>query len=34
VATMKEAGIIPEAIDVKPYVDMSLVEEAAARIKD
>jgi NitT/TauT family transport system substrate-binding protein len=34
VATMKEAGIIPQAIDVKPYVDMSLVEEAAARIKD
>jgi len=34
VATMKEAGIIPAAIDVKPYVDMSLAQEAAARIKD
>jgi NitT/TauT family transport system substrate-binding protein len=29
---MKSAGIIPAAIDVKPYVDMSLVEEAAARL--
>jgi hypothetical protein len=31
---MKAAGIISEAIDVKPYVDLSLVIEAAARIKD
>ena len=31
---MKAAGIIATAIDVKPYVDLSLVEEAAARIKD
>jgi sulfonate transport system substrate-binding protein len=31
---MKKAGIIPAAIDVKPYVDLSLVKEAAARIKD
>ena len=28
---MKTAGIIPAAIDVKPYVDLSLVTEAAAR---
>jgi NitT/TauT family transport system substrate-binding protein len=32
VATMKEAGIIATAIDVKPYVDMSLAKEAAARL--
>ena len=31
---MKAAGIISEAIDVKPYIDMSLVTEAAGRIKD
>ena len=29
---MKRAGIIPAAIDVKPYVDMSLAAEAAARL--
>jgi len=34
VALMKEAGIVPAAIDVAPYVDMSLAREAAARIKD
>ena len=32
VNTMKEAGIIPTAIDVAPYVDMSLAKEAAARL--
>ena len=32
VETMKEAGIIPAAIDVKPYVDLSMAKEAAARI--
>lgn len=32
VETMKEAGIIPTAINVTPYVDMSLVKEAAARL--
>ena len=32
VDTMKEAGIIATAIDVKPYVDMSLAKEAAARL--
>jgi hypothetical protein len=31
---MKEGGIVPTAIDVKPYIDMSIVKEAAARIKD
>lgn len=34
VNTLKEAGVIAAAIDVKPYVDMSLAQEAAARIKD
>lgn len=34
VNVMKETGIVPAAIDVKPYVDLSLVQEAAARIKD
>ncbi len=34
VELMKEAGIVPTAIDVRPYVDMSLAQEAAARIKD
>lgn len=34
VNTLKEAGVIPATIDVKPHVDMSLVEEAAARVKD
>jgi sulfonate transport system substrate-binding protein len=34
VKTLKEAEVIPAAIDVKPHVDMSLAEEAAARIKD
>lgn len=32
VETMKETGIIATAIDVKPYVDMSLAKEAAARL--
>jgi sulfonate transport system substrate-binding protein len=32
VETMKETGIIPTAINVAPYVDMSLVDEAAARL--
>jgi NitT/TauT family transport system substrate-binding protein len=34
VESMKEAGIVPQAIDVRPYVDMSLAKEAAARITD
>ena len=34
VKTLKEAGVIPEVIDVGPQLDMSLVQEAAARIKD
>jgi NitT/TauT family transport system substrate-binding protein len=34
VNTMKEGGIVPAAIDVSPYIDMSIVKEAAARIKD
>jgi sulfonate transport system substrate-binding protein len=29
---MKRAGIVPAAIDVAPYVDQSLAEEAAARL--
>jgi hypothetical protein len=33
VALMKEAGIVPQAIDVRPYVDMSLAQEAAARVQ-
>jgi ABC-type nitrate/sulfonate/bicarbonate transport system substrate-binding protein len=32
VETMKETGIIPTAINVTPYVDMSLAKEAAARL--
>jgi NitT/TauT family transport system substrate-binding protein len=32
--TMKEAGIIPTAIDPRPYIDMSIVREAKARIRD
>jgi len=34
VVTLKETGVIPAAIDIKPYVDMSLAQEAAARVKD
>ncbi len=34
VEDMKTAGIIPTAIDVAPYVDMSLAKEAAARLAD
>lgn len=34
VNTMKEAGIIPTAINVAPHVDMSLAIEAAARAKE
>jgi len=32
VETMKETGIVPAAIDVRPHVDMSLAQEAAARL--
>ena len=32
VVDMKAAGIIPATIDVGPYVDMSLAQEAAARL--
>lgn len=31
---MKAAGIIPAAIDVTPYVDMSLAQEAAKRLEN
>ncbi len=31
---LKEAGILSTVIDVKPYIDMSLAQEAAARVKD
>lgn len=34
VEVLKQAGVIPNAIDVTPYVDLSLVKEAAARVKD
>ena len=34
VEILKQAGVIPNAINVDPYVDLSLVKEAAARIKD
>jgi NitT/TauT family transport system substrate-binding protein len=34
VDTLKAAGVLPVSIDVKPYIDMSIVREAAARIKD
>ena len=34
VKDMKETNIVPAAIDVTPYVDLSLVKEAAARVKD
>jgi NitT/TauT family transport system substrate-binding protein len=34
VETMKAAGIVPSAITVAPYVDMSLVKEAAARLEN
>jgi sulfonate transport system substrate-binding protein len=34
VNVLKQAGVIPNAIDVTPYVDMTLVKEAASRIKD
>jgi sulfonate transport system substrate-binding protein len=34
IATLKEAGAIPSTVDAKRYVDMSLAQEAAARIKD
>jgi NitT/TauT family transport system substrate-binding protein len=34
VEVLKQAGVIPNAIDVAPYVDLSLVKEAAARVKD
>ncbi|MGH7090353.1 MAG: ABC transporter substrate-binding protein, partial [Stellaceae bacterium] len=32
--TMKEAGIIKTPFDVRPYVDMSLAKEAAARLNE
>jgi sulfonate transport system substrate-binding protein len=34
VKILKDAGVIPNQIDVAPYVDLSLVKEAAARVKD
>jgi ABC-type nitrate/sulfonate/bicarbonate transport system substrate-binding protein len=34
VEVLKQAGVIPAAINVTPYVDLSLVKEAAARVKD
>jgi sulfonate transport system substrate-binding protein len=34
VQVLKQAGVIPNAINVTPYVDLSLVKEAAARVKD
>jgi sulfonate transport system substrate-binding protein len=34
VQTMKQAGIVPSAIEVGPYVDMSLAQEAAARLEN
>jgi sulfonate transport system substrate-binding protein len=34
VEVLKQAGVIPNAIDVAPYVDLSLVKEAATRVKD
>jgi sulfonate transport system substrate-binding protein len=34
VEVLKQAGVIPNAINVTPYVDLSLVKEAAARVKD
>jgi NitT/TauT family transport system substrate-binding protein len=30
--TLKEAGVVSTAIDVKPYVDMTLATDAAARV--
>jgi NitT/TauT family transport system substrate-binding protein len=33
VNTMKEIGVIKEGMDVKQYADLSLVKEAAARLK-
>jgi sulfonate transport system substrate-binding protein len=34
VEDMAKVGVVPKAIDVKPYVDLSLAQEAAARVKD
>ena len=34
IKTLKESGVIPVEIDAKPHLDMSLVEEAAKRVKD
>jgi sulfonate transport system substrate-binding protein len=34
VEVLKQAGVIANAINVTPYVDLSLVKEAAARVKD
>ena len=34
VEVLKQAGVIPDAVDVSPYVDLSLAKEAAARVKD
>ena len=34
VDVMKQAGIVPTALNVTPYVDLSLAKEAAARVKN
>lgn len=34
IKSLKDAGVIPEVTDVSPSLDMSLVQDAAARIKD
>jgi sulfonate transport system substrate-binding protein len=34
VEVLKQARVIPDAITVSPYVDLSLVKEAAARVRD
>lgn len=34
IKTLKEAGVIDNVIEVKPYLDMSLAEEAARRAKN
>ncbi len=31
VEDMAKVGVVPKAIDVTPYVDLSMVKEAAAR---
>ncbi len=32
-ATLKEIGFLPQALDPKPYVDLSFIDEAARRLK-